>query len=151
MQNIHQSIFIAAPREHVWDVMLGDATYREWTAAFHEGSYYDGRWEEGAKILFLGPGEKGPGGMVARVAESRRPEFVSLEMLGLVEDGVENVSGEEAKKWASARESYTFAERDGGTELSVDLSGLDDESAAMFAEMWPKALLKLKELAERGI
>ena len=39
--------------------MLADDTYREWTSAFHPGSYYKGDWSEGSKILFLGPGDDG--------------------------------------------------------------------------------------------
>ncbi|MDQ5893468.1 MAG: hypothetical protein QG640_480, partial [Patescibacteria group bacterium] len=31
MQKIHFSIQINAPKEKVWDTMLGEATYREWT------------------------------------------------------------------------------------------------------------------------
>ena len=149
MQKLHFEILINAPVEKVWNSMFEDATYREWTEAFHPGSYYKGSWEEGAKILFLGPGEDGKeGGMVSYIRENRPHEFVSIEHVGLVMDGVEDTTSEAVKKWTPAFENYTFTEKDGGTEVSVDID-LDDENKAMFEGVWPVALEKLKEIAER--
>lgn len=151
MQTIHFSIHINAQKEKVWDTMLGDATYREWTEAFHAGSYYQGDWSEGSKILFLGPDETGKkdGGMVSRIKENRKYEFISIEHLGIVVDGIEDTTSIDATKWTPAFENYTFTEKDGGTEVSVDMEIANDEFKAMFEDMWPKALLKLKEIAER--
>ncbi len=131
--------------------MLGDTTYREWTESFHAGSYYKGDWSEGSKMLFLGPDETGKkeGGVVSRVKENRKYEFISIEHLGMVMDGIEDTTSEEVKKWTPAFENYTFTEKDGGTEVSVDMEVANDEFKEMFEGMWPKALLKLKEIAER--
>ena len=80
MERLHFSIDINAPREKVWNTMLEDQTYREWTSEFMPGSYYEGDWSQGSKITFLGPDEKGKlGGMVARVTENRRPERIAVE------------------------------------------------------------------------
>lgn len=150
MQKIHQTIFINAPREKVWDVMLADATYREWTAAFHPGSYFRGAWETGAKMLFLGPNPEtgGEGGMVSQIAEARRPEFVSIEHLGLYGDGKEITEGPEVEGWKGAFENYTFAEKDGGTELAIDLD-IKEDFVEFMQKAWGEALAKLKELAEK--
>ena len=151
MEKLHFSIFINAEREKVWDTMLGDATYREWTSAFNPGSYYKGNWEEGSKILFLGPnpdGASGEGGMVSRIKENTLHEHLSIEHLGLYKDGVEDTESEEAKKFVSAFENYTFVEREDGTEVQVDLDTAE-EYKEMFESMWPVALKKLKELSER--
>jgi uncharacterized protein YndB with AHSA1/START domain len=68
MEKLHFEILINAPRERVWDVMLADETYRDWTSAFHPGSYFKGDWSEGSKMLFLGPNEDGSeGGMVSTI------------------------------------------------------------------------------------
>ena len=147
MIRLHFSIVIDAPREKVWETMLGDATYRLWTTAFSPGSYYVGDWSEGSKILFLGPGEKGEMGMVSRIAESRRPERVSIEHLGVVRDGKEDTSPEAVKGWAGAHENYTFKEKGGATELLVD-TDTTEEYKSMFEETWPRALKTLKDLAE---
>ncbi len=150
MQKLHTSIFINTPRERVWEIMLSDATYREWTAAFNQGSRFEGNWEEGSKMLFLGPHpETGKEmGMVSRIKENRKPEFVSIEHLGIYADGVEDTTSDMAKKWAPAFENYTFNEKDGGTELVVDMD-IDEQEKPMFEEMWNNALVKLKALAEK--
>jgi len=130
--------------------MLDDETYRQWTAAFNEGSYYKGSWEKGSKILFIGPDpETGrEEGMVSRVAENRPYEYLSIEHLGIYKDGVEDTESEEAKKWAPAYENYTFVEKDGGTEVIID-QDIEDEYVEMFNKMWPDALERLKTIAEK--
>ncbi|HYC83197.1 MAG TPA: SRPBCC domain-containing protein [Candidatus Paceibacterota bacterium] len=149
MEKLRFSIFINAPREKVWETMLNEDTYREWTKVFDPGSHYEGSWDEGSKILFLGPSKDGmEQGMVSRIKENRLHEFISIEHLGIVKDGVEDTTSEAAKKWAPAYENYAFVEKDGGTELSVEID-MEEENKKMFEEMWPKALQILKEITER--
>ena len=149
MEKLRQSIFINAPRERVWDVMLSPDTYSQWTSAFSPGGYYKGDWSQGSKILFLGPGPdgSGEGGMVSRIRENRLHEFISIEHLGIVQNGVEDTESEAAKKWAPAYENYTFAEKDGGTELSVEMD-IEEKEKENFDGMWMNALARLKEIAE---
>jgi hypothetical protein len=85
--------------------------------------------------------------MVSRIAKNRPYEFISIEHLGILKNGVEDTTSEAAKKWASAYENYTFKEKDGGTELLVDINS-DEEFVGMFNDLWPKALQRLKEIAE---
>jgi uncharacterized protein YndB with AHSA1/START domain len=146
MRKLTFTTSIAAPRERVWHVMLDDTTYRQWTTAFSEGSCYEGSWDEGHEIRFLdGKGN----GMVSRIAESRPPEFVSIEHLGLIVDGREDRDSEEVRTWAGARESYTLLQQGDTTEVRVDID-IDEQHAAMFEDLWPRALEKLKTLSERG-
>jgi uncharacterized protein YndB with AHSA1/START domain len=145
IEKIRFETTIAAPVEKVWNTMLQDATYREWTAAFHEGSYYEGSWEAGEETRFL---SLGGNGMVSRIAENRRHEFISIEHLGLIANGVVDITSAEAKAIAGGRENYSFRERDGVTTLTVEADTTPDYTA-MFAEMWPRALSKLKEICER--
>lgn len=44
-------------------------------------------------------------------------------------------------------ENYTFTEVDGHTQVDIDVDMMD-EYVSMFTELWPKALLLLKEIAE---
>ena len=148
MDKLRQDIFIDAPRERVWDVMLADQTYRQWTSAFHPGSYYKGDWSTGSKILFLGPSpEGGEGGMVSRIRENRPHEFISIEHLGIVHDGIEDTESDAAKQWAPAFENYTFADRDGGTELTIEMD-IESTEKDKFETMWRNALSQLKQIAE---
>lgn len=151
MEKIHFSITINAPKKKVWDTMLEDATFRVWTRGFNPsgGSWYEGDWNKGSKILFLGPDEKGKlGGMVSRIHENRPYEYVSIEHIGIVQDGKEDTTSEAVKEWAPAFENYTFTEKGGATEVLVDMD-VDQKHKQMFEDMWPKALQELKALAER--
>ena len=135
--------------------MLDNETYRTWTAVFMPGSYYQGDWSKGSKMLFLGPGADGEkeGGMAAVVEENRPQEYISLKYHAEIHDGIE------VPMEGNGFENYTLQDKDGGTEVSIDLLNLPDEYAGMFDESWPKAdmfndswpkaLEKLKELAEK--
>lgn len=149
MQKIHFSIAINAPRGKVWNTMLSDTTYRAWTTPFHPGSYFKGDWSKGSKILFIGPDAESGNemGMVSRIAENRLNEFISIEHLGIYNNGVEDTESEVAKQWSPAFENYSFSDKDGGTEVQVDID-ISEEYKETFEEMWPKALQILKELAE---
>lgn len=150
MEKLRKTILIDAPPERVWDVMLTDGTYREWTSAFTPGSYFKGDWSKGSKILFLGPSPdgSGEGGMVSRIRENEPYRFLSIEHLGIVSNGVEDTEGPEAKKWAPASENYTFVAKDGGTELTIEMD-IEESEAKNFDRMWADALARLKNLAEK--
>lgn len=141
MQSLHYSISIKAPRALVHRTMLADETYRIWTSEFAQGSHYKGSWDKGAQILFLGPQGFG---MKARIAENRPAEFVSIEMLSEVRDGVPDTQDQ----WRGAFENYTYAEKDGTTVLNVDISAMPAEMAEYMNAAWPKALVKLKDICE---
>ncbi|MFZ2162399.1 MAG: SRPBCC domain-containing protein [Sideroxyarcus sp.] len=145
MSSMHFSIAIKAPREKVWQTMLEPETYRNWTAEFCEGSYYDGAWEQGEKIHFLGPDGSG---MTSVIAENRPYRYVSIRHMGVVKAGIEDTESPEFKSWSSAYENYTFDERDGITDLKVDLSAIPAEFEQYMTDTWPKALAKLKSLCE---
>lgn len=129
--------------------MLGEDTYRKWTEVFASGSHYKGDWKKGSKILFLAPDESGKmGGMVSRIKENRKYQFISIEHLGIIENGKEDTSSEAVEEWAGALENYTFKEQNGKTKVLVEMD-TDEEYEEMFQDMWPKALQKLKELSEQ--
>ena len=138
---------IDAPKELVWRTMLEDETYRKWTNAFQEGSYAVTDWKPGSKALFLGPDGSG---MVSRVAEHRPNEFLSLEHVGIVKNGVEDTASDEVKQWAGARENYTLRDQAGHVTLTVDMDTADDLKK-YFEDTWPNALAALKELSEQRV
>ncbi|MES2653758.1 MAG: SRPBCC domain-containing protein [Bacteroidota bacterium] len=143
-------IEINASREKVWDVLFGEKTYPLWTTVFSEGSKVETDWKKGSKALFLDASNRG---MVSRIADNVPNEFMSIEHLGMVTaDGVEDYDSDEVKSWAGAKENYTLTDLGGKTALHIfmemDESEKNKEMIAMFADMWPKALAKVKELAE---
>ncbi|MVT12416.1 SRPBCC family protein [Chitinophaga tropicalis] len=136
---------INASRQHVWELLWGKDSYPEWTSVFAEGSHAETDWQKGSKVLFLdGQGR----GMVSRVEENIPNEFMSFEHLGEVTDGKEDTVSEKVKQWAGAHENYTLRTVDGGTELVVDMD-VAEEFEEMFSEVFPKALNKLKTMAEK--
>lgn len=144
MEKMNFKTVINAAPEKIWNILWNDASYREWTAAFTEGSYAVTDWKKGSKVLFLdGKGQ----GMVSKIAENRPNEFMSIEHLGVVKDGVEDTSSEEIKGWAGAHENYTLKKVNGKTELIVDMDVTDDFKD-YFKETWPKALESVRRLSE---
>ena len=152
MKKIQYTIQISAPASKVYDVMLGitsKPTYEQWTAAFNPTSTYEGSWDKGSKMLFVGTDEKGEkGGMVSEIVENIPNRFISIRHHGLVQGNKEVTEGPEVEKWANGFENYTFEEHNGSTMVTVDLDTTDDFVDFM-NETYPKALDTLKEICEK--
>ena len=147
MTKLTFSTTINAPKELVWRTMLDDETYREWTSAFQEGSYAVTDWKPGSKALFLAPDGSG---MVSRIVEHRPNWFLSLEHVGILKNGVEDVDSPEVKSWAGARENYMLREHGGHVTLTIEMD-TTDEHKQTFQDTWPKALAALKDAVERRV
>lgn len=143
-KKLNVSIFINAPKEKIWSVLLDDETYRKWTSPFMEGSYAVGTWEEGTKMLFKGPSGDG---MLSRVKLHKPNEKITIEHYGMIKDNVEDTQSDEAKKWAGSDESYWLEPRDSGNMLYVEMD-MDDEYMEWFTAAWQKAINIVKELSE---
>ena len=147
MEKIEFSKHIDAPREKVWQVLFSNDTYPDWTAFFCEGSHAVTDWQKGSKVWFL---DKNQSGMMAEIEESKSPEFMSFATLGAVKNGVEDLESEEAQMCKGGHENYYLADKNGGTELRVTLEGLEmpAEMSGFLLDAWPKAMEKIKSLAE---
>jgi hypothetical protein len=86
--------------------------------------------------------------MVAEIAESKKYSYISIRHLGYILDGREDTESEPVKQWAPAYENYTFSEMGKETRFEVDVD-VEEQYLEMFREMWPKALEKLRVIAER--
>jgi uncharacterized protein YndB with AHSA1/START domain len=144
MKRLQFSTAIQAPREVVWETVIGPVTYRIWTAAFTEGSYFEGTWAKGERMRFLAPGGHG---MVSEIAELRPQEFISIKHLGEIKDGVEDTESEAVRSWTPCFETYTFTQAGTATELTVDMDMAESFEEYMTG-VWPKALSQLKALCE---
>lgn len=138
---------INAPVPAVWRVMIGPESYKRWASAFAEGSYFEGSWEQGAKIRFLS--SPAGDGMVSEIAQNRVNEFISIRHLGFISNGVEDTTSESVRSWAPAFENYTFTSIPEGTNLVIELE-VPGEWEQFMNEAWPKALALLKQLSEAG-
>ena len=144
MKRLSFSIEIDAPPQTVWDNVRDPERYKAWTAPFGEGSYFEGSWDKGEQIRFLSPAG---GGMVAVIAESRAPEFVSIKHIGMLKDGAVDTTSDEVRAWAPAYENYTLIPTANGTRMLVEM---DTQPAweDFMNEKWPQALAVLKSLSE---
>lgn len=148
MKTLHFETKINAPKSKVYDTMLGKETFEEWTAEFSPTSRYKGSWDKGSKILFLSDDADGKVcGMFSRIKENRRNEFVSIEHVGILEDGEEITEGEKVAAFAGALEEYTFVSENGTTLLKIRMDAAV-EWEDYFLEAWPRALEKLKNIVE---
>jgi uncharacterized protein YndB with AHSA1/START domain len=146
METLEFKITIAAPAQHVWNTMLDDKTYREWTGESWPGSFYEGAWKEGNTLRFIGPDGSGT---LAKLTHHRPYTFSRAEHLAILRNGgVEDRDSPEAKNWIGTTESYTFTETPGGTTLLVRIETHPDFTG-MFKDGWQNALAKLKEMCER--
>ncbi len=152
MKKLQFEVSLKAPAARAYDFMLGidnKSTYEQWTSLFNPTSTYEGSWDKGSKILFIGVDEKGEkGGIVSRIAENIPNRFVSIQHYGLVQADKEITEGPEVEKWANGFENYTFEENNGTTTVTVDLDTTEDFIGYM-NENYPKALDKLKEICEK--
>lgn len=148
METLYFETEIKAPVNKVAKIMLGEETYKDWTAEFNPTSRYKGSWQKGSKILFIGTDKDGnEEGMVSRIKEYLPNKFVSIEHLGMVHKGEEITTGKVVEGWAGALENYSFAETKTGTKLWVTLDS-NEEFKDYFSEAWPRALKKLKQICE---
>ena len=149
MTKLVLSIDINAPREIVWDAITQDEMYRKWTSAFSEGSFFEGGWNKGDAIHFLMINEAGvKEGMVAEIAESRHPEYISVHHLGMIKGSEVDTTSDAVREWAPAFENYRLektSERTTRFHLDMDIQ---DNYLVMMENMWIKALALLKDLCE---
>ncbi len=144
VKRIQFTATINAPVGVVWHHVTSPASYRNWASAFTEGCYFEGSWEQGAKIRFLSPGG---GGMVAEIAENRKDAFISIRHVGFIANGVVDTTSEAIRAWLPAYENYTFMALPEGTRMVVDLDVTADFEEDM-NQAWPKALALLNNLSE---
>jgi uncharacterized protein YndB with AHSA1/START domain len=146
---MHFEILIRTHPKKVWDAIVEDKKYREWTAAFDPSSRFEGGWNTGERIRFIGIDQQGrERGMLSQIAESRPFAHISIKHLGYIENGIEDTTSEAVRAWAPAYENYTFVESAEGTRFEVDVD-VEERFVQMFGRLWPQALQKLKEVAER--
>lgn len=152
MLKLHYRKDINAPARKVFDAMLGIShkkTYEQWTAEFNPTSTYEGAWKKGGKMYFVGTDANSKrGGMVSEIADLIPGQFVSIRHYGMLDGDAEITEGHLVEKWAGSLENYTFREQNGITTVDVAIDMAEDYQD-YFNATWPKALDKLKELAEK--
>jgi uncharacterized protein YndB with AHSA1/START domain len=145
MITVKFSASVQAPKQRVWYVLWEKSFYEQWTSIFSEGSTVKtDNWKEGTEVQFVDPNGNG---MLSIVAANRQGEYMSFEHIGMIKDGVRDTSSDEVKGWNGAKENYTLRQDGDITTLTVEMD-TTEEYKDFFSNTWPKAMDKIKELAE---
>ena len=92
--------------------MLGlenKTAYESWVSVFNPTSTYEGNWDKGSKIRFIGTDENGnKGGMLSEIAENIPNKFVSIRHYGIIKNNKEITSGAEVDEWSGTFKNYLF-------------------------------------------
>ena len=148
LERIFFKIRINAQPEKVYKSMLDKENYKKWTQPFTSNSHFEGNWEKGSKIVFLGGSEDGSfGGLIGRVKENSFAKKVTVEYFGIVEKGKEITSGDKVKMINGTIEEYTFEADGTGTNLTVSID-VDASWKGFMLKTWPEALEELKNIIE---
>jgi uncharacterized protein YndB with AHSA1/START domain len=148
MERLEYKVVISAPAKTVWETMLGKETYEQWVAKSWPDSHYEGTWEKGGKIRFIGPDGSGT---LAEIVELKPNERVLVRHIAiLTPGGQEDRTSDTAKGWVGITEEYVFSEKQGQTTVSVNIE-TPEEWRKMFDDGWPAALDELKSLSERQL
>ncbi len=144
MKAIQFSIEIHATKEKVWDTLWQDETFREWAGIIDPGTYMVGNLRVGNEVQFISS-ENGYG-VTSLIEKLIEGEFLLLRHHA---DTQEEGKREREKEWTGGEESYSLAEKDGTTTLTV-VFDVPLEMEEYFKVNYPKALERVKVLAERN-
>jgi uncharacterized protein YndB with AHSA1/START domain len=141
MKEMQFSIEINATKERVWDTLWQDETLREWAGIIDPGTYMVGELKEGNEVQFISGNGYGVTSLVERLIPG---EFLLLRHQA---DTQERGKQEREKEWTGGKESYSLAEKNGITNLTVTFD-VPSEMEEYFKINYPKALERVKVLAE---
>lgn len=139
-------ISINASPEKVWGFLWSKETYTLWTSPFCEGARAETDWKKGSKALFLNSDNEG---MVSVINDNIPNKYMSIEHLGVVKNGLEDMESIQTKEWAGTQENYTLNNVNGKTDLSVEMDILE-KYKDYFDSTCPKALDLVKKYAEQN-
>lgn len=143
MKEIQFSIEINVSKERVWATLWEDVTFRDWANIIDEGTYMKGVMKEGTEIQFIS--SVNGYGVTSLIEKLNTNEFVLFRHSA---DTKEIGEQEREKEWTGGTESYSLAEKDGITTLTVK-TDVPQEQEETFNIRLPKALERIKTLAEK--
>lgn len=142
MVELQFSIKIKASRKKVWAALWEEESFRSWAAFLDEGMYLKGEMKEGNEIQFLS--SVNGLGVTSLIERLENESFIQFRHSS---DTQENGAQEREKEWTGGRESYTLTEQEGETTLTI-IADTPEELQEVFAETFPKAMNRIRELAE---
>lgn len=143
MKELEYQIIINKPKETVWFTLWDDQSFRDWSNNIDEGTYMLGDLIEGNEIQFIS--SVNGYGVTSLVSKLVPNEYILFKHASDTQNtGTETRD----KQWTGGSESYTLTENDGSTVLIIK-SEIPDELVEIFNVSMPKALNRIKYLAEK--
>lgn len=143
MKEMQFRVEIHAPKEKVWNTLWQDETFRQWAGIIDPGTHMVGDLKEGGEVQFISANGYGVTSLVEKLIVN---EFLLLKHRADTQDDGKR---ERAEEWTGGGESYSLKEEDGTTTLTVTF-GVPPELEEYFKVSYPKALQRVKELAEEN-
>ena len=143
MKELQYSIKIDASREKVWNTLWQDETFRIWASVIDPETYMVGELKEGNEIQFISAANGY--GVTSLVEKLIDGEYLLLQHQA---DTQNTGKDEREKQWTGGTESYKLVE-EGGTTTLIAGCDVPPEMEEYFNETYPKAIEKIKELAEK--
>ncbi len=138
---------LSATPEKLFTTIISKPSYEAWTSVFNPTSRFEGSWDEGSTILFLGTDASGNlGGMVAKIKEVIANAFISIFHLKEWKEG-DTIDKDYVIPDTESLENYQLLPVENGTLLVVDMIGDFSQYKNYFDETWPKALEKLDQIS----
>jgi hypothetical protein len=138
-------IEIKSPKEKVWSVLWDDATYRQWTAAFCEGTYAVSNWNEGDKIHFLAPNGEGMNSVIDKKIPN---EYIAFKHISVLKDFKEMPVDPETEVWSGSMETYRLTQDKDLTVLEVKMDTIE-KYVDYFKTTFPEGLEVVRQLSEK--
>ncbi len=142
MKKLTFSVQINASKDKVWDTLWNNKTFREWAGIIDPGTYMVGELNKGSQIQFISS-ENGYG-VTSKVEKVDAGSYLLLRHQADTKDRGESERDDE---WTGGTESYSLEELGGITTLTV-IFDVPEELEGIFMDRYPKALQKVKELAQ---
>lgn len=144
MNELQFQVEINAPKQRVWDTLWQDKTFREWASIVDPGTHMVGELIEGNEVQFI----SGNGYGVTSLVKKLIPE----EYLMLLHSADTQDAGEQErdKQWTGGKEIYKLEELNNVTTLRFECD-VPEELVTIMNDRYPKALRRVKELAERNL
>lgn len=142
MIELQFEIGINTTKETVWSAIFDDTSFRDWANIIDEGTYMVGEMKEGNEIQFIS--SVNGYGVTSLVSKLIPYEYVLYKHAS---DTQMSGATTRDKQWTGGSESYTLIEKEGQTFLTIK-SEVPEELVDMFNDRLPRAIQRIKELAE---
>lgn len=142
MIELQFEIGINTTKETVWSAIFDDTSFRDWANIIDEGTYMIGEMKEGNEIQFIS--SINGYGVTSLVSKLIPYEYVLFKHAS---DTQMSGATTRDKQWTGGSESYTLIEKEGQTFLTIK-SEVPEELVEMFNDRLPRAIQRIKELAE---